>query len=50
VVTVEGDQPLALHADGEWLGRWPSVRFQIIPGSLDVIVPRVGTTGGERRP
>ena len=50
VVTVEGDRPLALHADGEWLGRWPSVRFQIIPGSLDVIVPRVGTTGGERRP
>jgi len=49
VVTAEGDRPLALHADGEWLGRWPSLRFDIIPGALHVIVPRSGTTGDEGR-
>lgn len=50
MVTVEGDRPLALHADGEWLGRRPSVTFQIVPASLRVIVPRDGTPDKERRP
>jgi len=50
MVTVESDRPLALHADGEWLGRWPSVTFQIVPGALHVIVPSDGAPAEERRP
>ena len=49
VATVESDRPLALHADGEWLGRWPSFTFQIIPGALHVIVPRDGSPEQGRR-
>ncbi len=49
---VEGDRPLALHADGEWLGRWPSVTFRIVPAAVDVIVPpdRPAGIAGQRRP
>ena len=50
MVTVESDRPLALHADGEWLGRWPSVTFQIVPSALHVIVPSDGAPAEERRP
>lgn len=50
VVTVDADRPLALHADGEWLGRWPSLTFQIVPGALHVVVPSDGMAAGERRP
>ncbi len=51
-VVVEGDRPLALHADGEWLGRWPSVTFRIVPAAVDVIVPpdRPAGIAGQRRP
>ena len=48
VVTVEGDRPLATHADGEWLGRWPTLTFEIVPRSLHIIVPPEGTLPAER--
>jgi diacylglycerol kinase family enzyme len=38
-VAVDSDYPLALHADGEWLGRWPSVRFEVVPHALHILVP-----------
>lgn len=49
-VTVECERPAALHADGEWLGRFQSFTFEIIPRSVHVIVPGDGTPGSGRRP
>jgi diacylglycerol kinase (ATP) len=49
-VMVEGDRPLPLHADGEWLGRRTAVTFQIVPGALHLIVPRDEPLGEGRRP
>jgi diacylglycerol kinase family enzyme len=47
---VECARPMALHADGEWLGRVRSITFEIIPRSVRIIVPGDGTPGSERRP
>jgi diacylglycerol kinase (ATP) len=49
LATVESDHPLALHADGEWLGRWPSIRFEIVPHALHILVPPQGATVDGRR-
>lgn len=38
-VRVTSETPLAIHADGETVGRVPAV-FQIVPQALEVIVPR----------
>lgn len=46
-VTVDSERPLALHADGEWLGRWPVVTFEIVPQALDILVP--GLRAEDRR-
>ncbi len=40
-VRVDSDVPLAIHADGETVGRVPAV-FRIIPQALEVIVPGRG--------
>jgi len=48
-VTVECAHPLALHADGEWLGRWTSVTFEIIPRALHILVPPRGGLADGRR-
>ncbi|MGH2452971.1 MAG: diacylglycerol/lipid kinase family protein [bacterium] len=37
-IRVDADVPLAIHADGEDLGRGPAA-FRCIPGGLEVIVP-----------
>jgi diacylglycerol kinase (ATP) len=37
-IRVETDEPLAIHADGEAVGRGPAA-FRCIPGGLEVIVP-----------
>jgi len=37
-ILVDSDEPLAIHADGEDLGRGPAA-FRCIPGGLEVIVP-----------
>lgn len=37
-IRVESDVPLAIHADGETVGRVPAV-FQALPQALEVIVP-----------
>ena len=42
LATIDSDLPIALHADGEWLGRWPSIRFEIVPRALHILVPSQG--------
>ena len=49
-VTVECERPAALHADGEWLGRFQSFTFEIIPRSVQLIVPGDDTPRGGRGP
>jgi diacylglycerol kinase (ATP) len=50
LATVESDHPIALHADGEWLGRWPSIRFEIVPRAVHILVPpRGGIADGRER-
>jgi diacylglycerol kinase (ATP) len=48
--TIQCERPVALHADGEWLGRFASVSFEIVPRSVYVVAPGDGTPGSERRP
>lgn len=38
-VRVESDVPLAIHADGETVGKIPAI-FRAVPGALEVIVPQ----------
>jgi YegS/Rv2252/BmrU family lipid kinase len=47
--TVECERPMALHADGEWLGRLRSIAFEIVPRAVHVIVPGDGTPNSGRR-
>jgi YegS/Rv2252/BmrU family lipid kinase len=50
LATIESDHPIALHADGEWLGRWPSIRFEIVPRAVRILVPpRDGNADGRER-
>lgn len=37
-ITIEGDQPLFVQADGEILGRVP-VKIEVVPGALEVVGP-----------
>jgi len=37
-VRVESEVPLAIHADGETVGRVPAV-FRVVPQAIEVIVP-----------
>lgn len=41
-VRVESDTPLAIHADGETVGRVPAA-FSVVPRALEVIVPPQGS-------
>lgn len=40
-IRVESDRPLAIHADGETIGRVPAI-FRAQPQALEVIVPAGG--------
>jgi len=47
-VRVESDLPLAIHADGETVGRVPAV-FRAVPQAIEVIVPAVDPTAATPR-
>lgn len=47
-VRVESDAPLAIHADGETVGRVPAL-FRIVPGAIEVIAPAAGPAAAAPR-
>lgn len=47
-VRVESDAPLAIHADGETVGRVPAL-FRIVPRGLEIIVPAAGPAAAAPR-
>lgn len=47
-IHVEADAPLAIHADGEWLGRGAAT-FRVIPQALELVVPDDPARDGRQR-